>query len=233
MPYNFTHAIAIPDAFDAHLRSTLTFASLYQGMSASGDQLTIYMSVELTEEQLTELTSVVDNYVDPATYLTLNRTESYALHSHFTADPANVVVDGKFVMQTLIFKNSENTESVALDAIKTIVEYNCPDPVAFYASSAGQTVGHVNIELYDVSRNLSISNLTVDLNEIADQWNTLGAANNSAPNTKWRSLLFSGLMNLSTNYDCIWQVRGSVSDPATFDYRINGMQYLFYDVQRS
>ncbi len=87
--------------------------------------------------------------------------------------------------------------------------------------------------IYDVSRNVTIATHEILLNEICDRWNTLGAANQTTPDTVWRSFMFDGLMNTICNYDCVWQIRGTVSDPATFDYRVNGLQYLYYGVQHS
>lgn len=234
-PYLFNKTVAIPDALNKYLRDNLTFQSLYTSLSTDVENgtVTVYMSEELTMLQLDELTTLVTNYVDPEIFLSLNHCETFALHSHFTADFDSLLVDGKYIIQTIIFQNPGNTEDLVLDGMKTVVEYTCPDPAAFYASTGGATLGDVTLQIYDVSRNITIASQVISLNEISDRWNTLGAAEQTTRDTVWRSHMFTGLMNMICNYDCVWQVRGLVSDPATFDYRINGLQYLFYDVQRS
>lgn len=128
-------------------------------------------------------------------------------------------------MQNFIFVNQNQTNQV-LDAIKTIVEYRCDDVTLFSQEPNNR---NFTIEIYDKTREVQITSLTIDLAEIADGWDQQAIDSPNTPGSDWRSLMFTGLHNKTTSYDCIWQLRVSVSNP-TFYVGLGSMQNIFYDV---
>lgn len=219
--------VAIPDALDHHVRTSVDWASHYQGLETN--PLVVLSAVELTETQQVALTALIDGYADPAQWLTFDHTTVTPMHSHYTTDASNVLSDGLYVLQTLIFAN-QNSFDMVLDAIKTVVEYHCPNPVAFGADTEE---GYITLQIFDLTRSVVVCSQTVALGQIADDWNALALANSTTPVTAFRTAMFYGIAPMTTGYDCVWQVRGSVSNPASFTYRINSLQYLFYNVQTS
>lgn len=167
---------------------------------------------------------LVNDYVDPSVFLQFHHTETIALHSHFTKDTDISSSDDLSIIQTLIFSANKCNGGDVLDTAKTVVEYYCPNPQLFT-----ETSGSIILELYDITRDVIISSQTIDLEEIATNWNTLAASGSTSPNTMYKSFSFTGLMNKTPSYDCIWQFRG-VASHASFTFRINGLQYIYYDI---
>lgn len=206
-----------PGACDAYIRKNISWNDDFNGLSTN--PLNIQVNRELSQEELTSLTTLLNNYVDPSVFLSLNHTETICLHSHFTTDADNVLIDDFSVIQTLIFSGNNVDASVVLDSAKTVVEYFCLNPQNFISDKSGS----ITIEIYDITRNISIASQTIELGSIAEEW----GENDSS--TKYRSLMFTGLMNKTPNHDCIFQFRGKTSRN-DFTFRINGLQYIYYDV---
>jgi hypothetical protein len=218
--YTFTKNISLLTAFQKYMKSSN--APLFNGCSITGDQLTLQTTGVLSEEQLNTITSLVTNYVEPVYDLNLSNTESIALHSHYTNDPDLVVIDSRSVVQTIIFPNRNNEDKV-LNSMKTIFEYNAPNLQSFL----NVTSGSVQFEIFDISRNYQVCLQTVDISQIVSDWNTLAQTGATGGNTIYKSFMCDGLMNQTTNYDCIYQFRMSTSNP-DFNLRMNGLQWLFY-----
>ena len=220
--YTFTKNISLLTAFQKYMKANN--APLFNGCELTGDQLTLQTTGPLSEGQLSTITSLVTDYVEPAYDLNLSNTESIALHSHYTSDPDLVVINDRSVVQTIIFptRNNEGT-NVVLDSMKTVFEYNAPNLQSFL----NVTSGSVQFEIFDISRNYQVCLQTVDISQIVSDWNTLAQTGTTGGNTVYKSFMCDGLMNQSTNYDCIYQFRMSTSHP-DFNLRMNGLQWLFY-----
>ena len=213
-----------PRACDEYIRKNINWVSNFGGISTN--PLTVNTNDPLTTIQLSELTTLLNAYVDPAIYLAFDHSDTMTLHSHFNTDVDTVMVDNKCVIQTFIYSTLDISKPTVLDGIKTIVEYNCQN-VQNYLNT---TTGNVSLEIYDITRNVSISNSILDLNEIAVKWNSLAQTGSTKGNTVYRSVLFSGLMNKSPDYDVALQIRGCVNDDKC-QFRCNSLQFLYYNVE--
>ena len=137
-----------------------------------------------------------------------------------------VIIDDKIILQTFIFSNNnDNRNNTTINSVKTIIEYTT-DNVQNFTSI---TTGSLYLDLFDVTRNYLLSNITLDLD--LSPWNTLSASGSTQGSTLYTSIMFDGLYNNSPNYDCIWQFRCTKLDTTPFDCRLNGLQYLFYTVE--
>lgn len=212
-----------PAACDKFIRENIDWTVNFNGVGVP--PLTIYTTNPLTDVQLTDLTSVLNRYVDPEIWLSFNHTDTLAMHSHFTNDMDNVIINNKKILQTFIF-NGKNTNNLVLDSLKTVVEYNCFN-VQSYANT---TSGSISLEIYDITRNISIASQTIELTDIAVGFHALAQSGMITGNTSYRSVSYDGLMNKNPNYDCIWQIRGTKSDD-NFDFRCNSLQYIYYNVE--
>jgi hypothetical protein len=223
--YNFSNKIIQKVGALQNVLEQSAFRDIFDGISYA--PLVVSMKSELTQLQLSNLTTLITNYTDPAFYLTLDHTTSLSLHSHFTTDTDNVIIDGNDILQTLIY--TANIDSnIVLDSCKTIVELYCPN-VRNYLN---KTTGSINVEIYDITRNWSIASQTIQLNNIAVQWNALAQSGSTIGNTVYQSTQFTGLMNKNPDYDTIFQLRGTTSD-SDFTFRLNGLQYIYYNIIRS
>lgn len=226
--YTFTKIVNKSDAFEAYIRTKISWVDVYNGFSTYTDNIVIYVQRELTEQEIADLTIYVNEYIDPEFYLVFDRTDSMALHSDYSNDPSNVVINNKDVLQTFIFTNRNSPETV-LDGMKTIVEYNIPNVQNFV--DVLDEDAFINLEIYDITRDITITNQNIPLNEIAAKWRQMAQNNSTDSDVVYRSAMFTGLMNKTPDHDCVWQIRGYVQPPEKFAYRINGLQYLFYNVQ--
>jgi len=214
-----------PGACDQYLRNNLPGSCVnnYQGLSTS--PTIIEFNRSLTFDEINDLNILMSNYIDPDIFLVLDHTETVALNSNFSNELNNTIIDDKCVFQTIIFKN-QNNNSLILDSMKTVIEYNCPN-VQNYLNT---TSGNISLEIYDITRNYSIGSISLDLNEIGVHWNTLANENNTSGNIIYRSFQFTELGNICPDYDIILQLRGTQSD-SNFDYRLHSLQYLYYTEQ--
>lgn len=213
----------MPSAFDAYLRAHIDWVADYEGFSTG--PVTVYVSRALNPTEKSALDALVAAWVNPAKFLIYDRVEPLPMYTNLVTDAQSpTLVDGKKVLQSFIMTN-RNSEDNVMDALKTIVEYVCPDPVAFAADPVARDI---TLELYDITRNVSISTLVIALGDIQSAWNAL---NTSDATATWRSAMFMGLHTKTTNYDCIWQIRAAASTPSTFTFRLCGLQQIFYSVE--
>ena len=226
--YDFQNIrISILDAFNNYMKTNN--APLFVGAGFSGTTVTVSTSAALTAAQLTTMTTLVNGYVEPAYYLNFSRTESTALHSHYTCE-TDLIQDtgGNKIVQTLIFTNRNTPNGEVLDCLKTVIEYNTPNVQNFLNTTSGSAT----FQIYDITRNYLISNQTIDISNIATQWNTLALTGSTQGNTVYQTNVCAGLLGKSTTYDCVWQYKMNTSSPL-FNVRMNGLQYIFSNQEMS
>jgi hypothetical protein len=220
--YTFTKVITKFNAFVKYMSDNLI---LHSGMSLQGDILIIEFPEALSTEELNNLTELVTNYEDPLIFLTFSHTETYPMFSsRTTTELPSVIVGDKKVLQTFIFSNKD-AENTILNSLKTVIEYTCPLVENFTGIS-----GIANFEIYDIDRNVSISNLDIPLDEISTTWETMRANGVTGPNTIFRSVFITDLRSSVADYDCKWQFRGKTNSPL-FNFKLNSLQYIFYTVE--
>jgi hypothetical protein len=221
--YNFTKEISILLAFDNYMK--YNNSPLYDGSNLSGFNLNVLTTSELNSEQIVIMNQLVNEYIEAPYYLDLTRTESTTLHSHYTSDSDLVQSNNKSVVQTLIFNNINEDSGDLLNCVKTVLEYNTPNLQNFI----NITSGSIDFEIYDITRDYLIFSDTIDISSITNNWNTLAqTGSTSGNNTVYKSFMCTGLLDKTTDYDCIWQFRMATSSP-NFNARMNGLQYLFYN----
>lgn len=222
MSYNYIKPnVNIPNALTEYLQNNYP---LFGNMSYSDPDLTVNTTSLLTSEQETEAQTVVDNYVDPDEFLTLDVTTTDFSWSKSTnsADPVAV--------QTFIFSpNTPNANGSTFDALKTVMDYSTDDVSVF---SNGPTGCTVTFQIYDQTRDYLLVNNSIDITDIVTTWQGLAQGGATGPQKVLRSHLVQGLRNLITNYDCIWQLQYGVTDP-NVTVRSHGVQSLYYNIQRS
>jgi hypothetical protein len=220
--YNFTKVITKFNAFIKYISDNLIFPA---GMSLQGDSLLIEFAEPLSTEALDNLTTLVTNYEDPLYFLTFSHTETYPMFSaRTTTDLPSVIVGDKKVLQTFIFSNKD-VDNTILNSLKTVIEYTCPHVEDFTGIS-----GIANFEIYDIDRNVSISNLDILLDEISTRWETLRTNGVTGQDTVYRSVFITDLRASAVDYDCKWQFRGKTNS-SLFNFKLNSLQYLFYSVE--
>ena len=225
--YTFSEKIVnIPGALDKELTDTLSFATIYQGLST--DPLVVNFLQSLTETQQTELETLINVYVDPAQFLTLDHTESHMLHSHFIGD-CSLNNDNCSIFQTFIFNGVNSNTSAVLDGAKSVLEINCPN-VQNYLNT---TTGSLTLSINDLTRNVNIASQNVNIDDVLINWNTLAATGSTLGNTQYKTVQYSGLVNKNPGFDCIWQIVGTHNDDPKFDFRSNSLQFLYYNIQTS
>lgn len=188
------------------------------------NSVSIITSVELTPEQQTELETLVRAYVDPAMFYQFDHTETMTGFSQCTNGDTLTDVDS-FIFPSKFLPNGDNAQSdgTVFDAIKSILKITMDD----VSQAADFTSGSITTQLYDDTRGFVVCTETTDITSIMQQWKTDALASQTGPVTKYKCFMLSGLWSKSTDYDCIWVLRLSVSDPR-IQVRINGFQKLYY-----
>lgn len=104
--FTFTKSVTNPSKLDRELRANVTFGSTYNYCSTSGDQLTVYFTQNLNQEQIDALSVFVSAFSNVSIYDTL-----YA-HLKSNIDP--------FVEELLISIRAENIELGITQSGKTL-----------------------------------------------------------------------------------------------------------------
>ncbi len=181
-------------------------------------------TIELNAGQQATLESLVRAYVDPEIYYQFQYAESITGFSQSTtAGTMNDVQAFIFPSKTLPNGDNAQTDGTVLNSIKSIIKMTMEN----VADAADFVSGNVMIELYDVTRNIQICAQTIDITPFMLEWKAAALANQTGIVNKYKSFQIEGLASKSTDYDCIWVIRLSVSDPR-IRTRLNGFQKLFY-----
>lgn len=182
-------------------------------LNASGNELDVVASQPLTSSQAAQLATLVNNYTDPAVFLQLNTTQTMPSTSASTSSAQATPV------MTFIFTNQNSIETV-LDGIKTVIQVSSTIPESITGSV------QATVAIHDITRNLQVATQTVDVTSIITNWQQTAQ---TGPATGYTTAQFSGIMNQSASYDCIWQFQLSVTNPSV-TVSLNSLQYLLYDV---
>jgi hypothetical protein len=223
----FTYPFVLPQikmvaGFDEWCISNLPKEYGYQGNTGdpSTTTFTLYLSKELTTQELTDLTTLLQNHNDPAYWTTLAKVESTSLHVDLTNSTITIP------LSTFIFCPND-MDNAKLDSLKILVQYHTPQLESFLNFDT-ESVNTITLELYCLTRNLLLLTKTVGINDILIDWKT--RANNSETGAfdKWKTLQLYNLHSVITSFDCIWQFRLSVSNPLVY-VALTSLERIFYE----
>ncbi len=215
--YNFTKSgILKPYALDVYLKNNF---ALYEDFSYSDPDLSIDTTAVLTNSELDTLTTLVENYVDPAVFLQLDMTINDASMSDRTSQSVLTPVN------SFIFSPLNPIGSSTFNALKVILEYATSD-IALFAT--GSVAGTAVFQIYDYTQSVIIGEIEIDITSIFTAWQT-AAQTESGPRYTLKTIMLEGLRNVVSETDCIWQFKLSISN-ANASVRTTGMQRLFYNL---
>ena len=180
---------------------------------------------ELDITQQANLEALVRAYTDPEIFYQLAYTESLTGFSEATKTAGNLHDVQAFIFPSKTLPNGDNAQSdgTVFNAIKSILKFTMSD----VSLAADFESGSVQVQLYDITRDIQISIETIDLTAMMQEWKAMALANTTGVVNNYKSFMFTGLAAKSTNYDCIWVVRLCISNP-NIHVRLNGFQKLFY-----
>ncbi len=176
----------------------------------------------LSESELQQLQTIVDDYVDPEVFLTLNSSIIDSVRSLTTNSATPEIVS------TFIYSNTATTGTGAtFNAIKTVLEY-ATDNVQDLADFSGSC--NVTLVIHCYTRDYQVASHSIDITDIVNSWKEEALNNATGPRLAYRTFLIEGLRNAVANYDCLWNYKLSVSDPRV-KVTIHAKQMLYYDIQ--
>ena len=208
--YSFAKSVQKLYALQALLNSSFPVPA---SLNSTDTEVDVVTSQPLTSDQAAQLATLVNNYTDPAVFLQLNTTQTMPSSSSSTSSAVAVPV------MTFIFTN-QTTFDLALDGIKTILQVSSATPQSITGSV------QATITIFDITRNIQVATQIVDVTNIITGWQQ---TSQTGPATGYMTALFTGIMNKSASYDCIWQFQLSVTNPGV-TVNLNALQYLLYDV---
>ena len=214
-------------ALIAHLQSLYPTYSLQLDAPTGDNNFQLYANSLFDPAELSNIQNIVQTWVAPAVWWTLDHTESFPALSQYTN------ADRPTTLQTFI-NVGRKTANYGLNAIKTIVEYSCDD-IRNYQSTPQIPELNITFNVLDMTRNWNMISTTVDVSPIVQKWiDDLTAAQSTSTVTDFsastfKSLMLTDLWNKVADYDTIWQVSVTVNDPAYLKVRLHGMQFLYYN----
>lgn len=216
--YNFTKSgINKVYAFEKYVVRTF---SKFVDYTYSDPNLVITMSSDLTEEELASLTTMINEYVDPAVFLRLCSTITDAGISTKTNSTTPEVV------QTYIYTNTNTDGICVFNGIKTVLEYSTTN-VEDFLNFEGTASVDFTIKCY--TRNFVIYNTTIDITQICNDWKVLAQNGQTGVVKTYKTYMVEGLRDIVASYDCLWQYIIGVSNPSVYVV-IHAKQMLYYDV---
>lgn len=217
--YQFNKQILKLNAFDDYLKNNLN--SLYVSFSFVPPfiepKIEIVTSRDLTTEEQTTLTNLVNSYVDPDKWLVLHHTDNQFFSSDITSSQTPVVVQS-FIVSPF------NTSEYVMGCLKTIVKIDAVNAADFSDWNGSPNISYT-LELFDFTNNQSVQTTTHVLNDIINGWKQ-----NNLTDPTWETVQLYGLENMSPGSDSIWNIKLSVSDPR-LAIQLNSMQKLYYTVE--
>lgn len=216
--YNFTKS-GIQKVYAFEKNVVRTFAK-FVDYSYSDPNLSINTSSDLTEEELASLTTMINEYTDPAIFLRLCSTITDAGISTKTNSSIPEVV------QTYIYTNTNNDGICVFNGIKTVLEYSTNN-VEEFLNFEGTVSVDFTIKCY--TRNFVIHNSTLDITQICNDWKVLAQNGQTGVVKTYKTFMVEGLREIVANYDCLWQYIIGVSDPLVY-VMLHAKQMLYYDV---
>lgn len=197
------------------------FSGNYIGLNYSGG--TVYdfnFKKQLTQEQRTQLDTLVANYTDPESWLVLNHKESMPM----TTNNCNSIDFTN--LHTFIMTCGTEYASPCSD-FKTIINCNTPAIEAFadYDENSNDTI---TLQIYCSTRDIVVIEEVIDVTNILKEWKTLANNGQTGYAQKYMSKQIYGIADkIPSDFDCVWSFIGKVSNPL-FQFSLNGLQKLFY-----
>lgn len=219
--FPFTKSITLYPAFDAFLKQN--FPSTYLGISGGNDQVTVVFSEPISESEQVTLSNLVAGYSNPPYWLELDHTEGSALMS----EPTNSTTSS--LMQSIIVSPYGQT-NIVLDNMKTIVRYTTNNPSYFATWDSNVNPISFTLDVYNHTRNLPVTSVSVNINNQIDQWKQYAVAGSNVLPDIFKTVQLYGLKDYVPNYDCIWLFNGAITNSNVFA-SLNSLQKLFYQVQ--
>ena len=162
--YDYVTLVLIVPAFAEYLKNG---CPKYLALNENQNDTTVTVSQELTETELTSLTNLINNYVDPSVYYQLTKVDNFPMMSNYTNSTSLLPVG------SIIYSNS-NSNTLVMNQVKLVVAMQCENTATFTGTSAG----NVTFELLDKSRNVVIvPETTIDVSSILHSWSLDTTAN--------------------------------------------------------
>ena len=220
MTTNYTFTIATinkPQAFQAYMQTN--FAGLFLDFSYSNPNLSIDTTAPLTDDQLATLTTLVNNYVDPAVFLELVTTTS----SPYVSLPTNSATPE--CVLTFIRIGSDPTTGT-LNAFKTALSFGTTDVTQF---ATGDTSCTITFQIFNSTTNQQLTSNTIDISSTIQAWQTLAQNGGTGAQLAYQTFMVEGLRAFLMTTDSIWQFWIGVSNP-NVTVVSNSLQSLYYNI---
>jgi hypothetical protein len=192
--YDYVTLIKIVPAFAEYLKNG---CPKYLALNENENDTNITVSEALTETELTALTTLVNNYVDPSVYYQLTKVDNFPMMSNYTSSTSLLPVG------SIIYSNT-NSATLVMNQVKLVIAMQCLNTATFTNTSTG----NVTFELLDKTRNVVIVPETViDVSSILTNWSLDTEANtNGYPNGYLTKVIqLYDFANAFPNHDIILQ----------------------------
>lgn len=217
--YNFKITFTKPLAFANYIETQ--YSSLNPTIINTVDNyVTIQFNVSLTDSHISDIQSYINNYTDPAYYLTLIETQNQCLNTTTINSPTPQIV------QTFIISPQTDPTLVMAD-MKTIIQLSIDDLNSLQFDKNNPVL--ITVTLFDITRNIEINQTICDISPQITTWHTLQTQNISGPVYAWKSLQIYGLKDCLPDHDCIWQFKLSVND-TNINASLTCLQNLIYSI---
>lgn len=221
----YNKQILLLSAISAQLKNT--FSDLFDVIYSDSNYVHhVVFKDTPTQEQETQLDTIIDGYVDPPYFLTLAGTEENFFNSSLCVNSTT-----PFLIQTFIVTPTRKMYSEQLGNISTVLaDMKVVSTIEIEDTNALQTWDSSNnpvemtITIFDVTRNIDIKTCVFDVSDVVLDMKMNGGVD------RWKTYQIYGLKDLIADYDCIWQFKIHINNPMV-GVGLNSLQRLYYYVE--
>lgn len=178
-----------------------------------------------SEDIQNSLVNSFANYSEPARWFMFHHSDD-----HFLTTQEIATTDYQLVQSYIQSPNSDDmsaagsTDKTVLCDMKVIAHLSTTDTSLFTGLDLEAEPVTVSFKIHDKTRNVVISEETVNINQIISAWQTKSP---SGPEEEFKTIQIYGLRDQTATFACIWQFFVKVSNP-NVSISLNGIQKLYY-----
>jgi hypothetical protein len=179
-------------------------------------------STELSQNEVSSLTILVEQYTDPSYWLEQNHTENLSFITKSITSPIPEI------MQSIII-SPYSTDNIILNDMTTIVRYTCDNIPAFSNWDSNVNPINFSLELYNYTDNFSIKTIYANIDSDVEIWKNMATAGSNYCPDIFKTVEINNLYNICPSNNGIWLFKGAISN-SNLSATLNCLQKKYYQI---
>lgn len=183
--------------------------------------LDVWLTDPISQEQVDNFTTLVNNYNEPPYFLIFDHTEDQFLRT--------VAINTSYLSPLQSWIQSPDftviINPIKLGDIKILVELTTTDASVFDTWDPIQDPISISLQIFNVTTNQVLVTQNTDITNIITSWK-----NKTGYQEAHQTIQLYGFVDLTTNFSNIWKLLGSVTNSNVY-LGINSVQKIYYQIE--